>query len=176
MDLGIEREGFSPGVKRNFDRAEWKAPHRERAGDRTLNRLTPSSQYPKSMMASIWLLPKGAPESDRTICQAIVLLFPQSYGVRHRFFNKINSFNCMMDSSEKDWCACKRGALPNWAIALCLWYILDLLMYLSNFLSRWILHDKKESLFDLFDLAYKYKSDCESIDVRGLSFSFSLWW
>lgn len=54
--------------------------------------------------------PERTPESDP--CQAIVLLFPQSYGVRHRFLNKINSFDCMMDSLEKHWRACKRGALP----------------------------------------------------------------
>ena len=56
----------------------------------------------------VCLVPKWAPKSDRTICQAIV----PSYGVRHRFPNKINFFECMMDSPEKHWRACKRGALP----------------------------------------------------------------
>lgn len=34
------------------------------------------------------LAPEFAPESDQpNICQAIVLLFPRIYGVRHRFVN-----------------------------------------------------------------------------------------
>lgn len=69
------------------------------------------------MMGSI-LAPKWETESDQTLCQAIVLLFcslfPKSHRVRHRFINKIKYFfDYMMDSFEKHWRACKRGALPN---------------------------------------------------------------
>lgn len=43
-----------------------------------------------------------------------LVLFPKSHRVRHRFINKIKYFfDYMMDSSEKHWRACKRGALPN---------------------------------------------------------------
>src|SRR3954469_16517977 len=41
------------------------------------------------------------------------LLFPKRNGVRHRFLNKIHSFDSMINSSEKHWRTCKRGALPN---------------------------------------------------------------
>ena len=79
-----------------------------------------------------------------------LVLFLQSNGVRHRFLKRINSFDCMIDFPEKHWRACKRGALPNWAIAL-VFVIPILSYYVDNFLSRWILHDPTSYLFDLFD-------------------------
>lgn len=42
---------------------------------------------------------KGAPKLDRIFCQAIVLLFPKSHGVRHQLLNKL--FDSIMYSSEK---------------------------------------------------------------------------
>lgn len=62
------------------------------------------------MMGSIWHLTGHL--NGPNPCQAIVLFFPQGYGVRHRFLNKINFFDSMMDSPEKHRRACKRGALP----------------------------------------------------------------
>lgn len=54
----------------------------------------------KSMVGSIWR--RLTPQLDQpAICQAIVLLFPRIHGVRHQFFTRINSVDCMMDSSEK---------------------------------------------------------------------------
>lgn len=62
------------------------------------------------MMGSVWHLIGHLNRTEP--CQAIVLFFPQSYGVRHRFINKIKNFDCMMHSPEKHRRACKRGALP----------------------------------------------------------------
>ncbi|EPS74704.1 hypothetical protein M569_00079, partial [Genlisea aurea] len=43
----------------------------------------------------------------------VMLLFSQSYGVRHRLQDQISiDFEWMMESPEKPWRACKRGALP----------------------------------------------------------------
>ena len=38
---------------------------------------------------------------------------PKKDRVRHQLLNKIKSFDSMMDSFEKHWRTCKRGALPN---------------------------------------------------------------
>ena len=43
-------------------------------------------QYLKSMMESVWYL-NGHPNRTEPFVR---LLFPQSYGVRHRFLNKIH--------------------------------------------------------------------------------------
>lgn len=59
-------------------------------------------------MGSVWYL-NG--HQNRTE-PFVRLLFPHSYGVRHRFLKKMHFFDCMMDPPEKHWRACKRGALP----------------------------------------------------------------
>lgn len=73
----------------------------------------------------IWHLNSHLNRTEPNICQAIVLLFLRIYGVRHRFVNKINYVHCIIGFLEKHWRTCKRGALPNWAIAL----VIDILTY-----------------------------------------------
>lgn len=69
------------------------------------------------MVGSIYLAPNlnGHPNWTEPFVLSgycSLVLFPKSHRVRHRIFNKINSFDYMMDSSEKHWRVCKRGALP----------------------------------------------------------------
>lgn len=74
-----------------------------------------------------------------------LVLFPNNHRVRHQFINKIKSFDYTMDSSEKHWRACKRGALPNWAIALmvvihilsCRKILVKMNITWSNIISLW---------------------------------------
>lgn len=63
-------------------------------------------------MYLIWQLNSRLNRTEPNICQAIVLLFPRTYGVRHRFLNTINYVRCIIGSLEKHWRTCKRGALP----------------------------------------------------------------
>lgn len=69
------------------------------------------------MVGSIYLAPNLNGHGTRIVPNLLsgycsLVLFPKSYRVRHRFLNKIKAFDYMMDSSEKHWRMCKRGALP----------------------------------------------------------------